>query len=237
MKKAVTLAVACVMVAGASFAQIAQDQASNYTDWASNDNEGTGFGPWSLSTSGDAGSGLFGTAVGDPSFGLWSESGGNSTALRPFAEALNAGDEFSFNVGHTANIATGAEIGFTFWSDGAPVLTWKFVGGEAAWLMNDGGSDFGAGQDYAADTSLAFSLTYEGGDFYSYTFGTGSGSNFEANNDLSAGIDAFSVFNSGQGGGENIGFDNIEIIPEPGTIALLALGILGLAGLRRRIAK
>jgi hypothetical protein len=185
-----------------------------------------------LSSTGDGGRYLGGTGQGNPSFGLFSGGSGTSAAARSFnGGPLTVGQTFSVDLGHTATISTGNEIGISLTAGGSAVFTLKFVGGQANWLLNDGGSDFGSGQAYAANTSISFSFTYEGGDDYSYSFGTGSGSNFTASNTIS-GIDGFTIFNNNQGNNENFGVNNLSVVPEPSVALLGAIGALGL--LRRR---
>ena len=82
--------------------------------------------------------------------------------------AMAVGDRFSVNLAHTQTID--GQIGLSLLSGTTARWTLKFVGGGANWLINDGGSDFGSGQAYAANTSLSFSFTYNGGSFYSYVF-------------------------------------------------------------------
>ena len=41
----------------------------------------------------------------------------------------------------------------------------------------------------------------------------------------------------GDAGDRMLAVDNVSVIPEPGTIGMLALGLLGIAGLRRRMKK
>ena len=232
-------------------ANLASDKAANYTNasWTSGSNEGSGFGAWSFSQNagggaGDSGHFLGDSGEGDPSFALF--SGGNdgaflSSADRPFTGgALTAGQTFEIDLGHSALIddTNPGDVGINLTDSGATgtdvVFTLKFVGGTTNWIINDGGSDFNINQGFAANTSIAFSFTYEGGSNYSYTFGTASGSNFTANNTIS-GIDGFRLFTNNQGGGENFGADNPAIVPEPSSCALL-FGVAGLtlAMIRRR---
>jgi hypothetical protein len=231
-------AVATAAIVSNSFAAtIASDNASNaaYSDgWVTGDNGGTGFGAWTLTNS-NGGSYVGGTGQGDPSFGLWSNgTGAFSTALRPFTGgALNSGQTFNVNIGHTVTI--NGEIGVQFQnSSGASLFTLKFVGGQSDWQLNDGGSDFGAGQAYVANTSLGFSFTYNGGNSYSYTFGTGSGNNFTASNNLTD-IRQVLFYSNNQGPDQNFGINNLSVVPEPSTYALLGLGAaFGLWQFRRR---
>ena len=224
-----------VLFAGFAYgANLASDQASNYGPpaWNAGSNEGSGFGAWSFSTSGSGGSFLGGTGEGNPSFGVFAGGNGGgdlSSASRSFTGgALTAGQSFEIDLGHTTDIDSGVpgEVGLNLTDGGTTVFTLKFVGGQSNWLLNDGGTDFGAGQAYDANTSIAFSFTYEGSNDYSYTFGTGSGSNINAVNTIS-GIDGFKLFSNNQGGGENFGADNPSVVPEPSSYALL----FGLAGL------
>ena len=239
MKKLLLAAavMAAVVPSTSLSATVASDNASNaaYNDgWAPGDNGGTGFGSWTLTSTpagGFSGSYIGGTAVGNPAFGLY--SGGNAaatvTALRPFTGGgLTAGQSFGVTIGNTPTINTGGQLGLSLMSGGTACWTLKFVGGGANWLLNDGGNDFDSGQAYAANTSLALTFTYNGGNSYSYTFGTGSGNNFTAGVDISN-LDGVQFFSVNQGDGQNIGFNNLSVVPEPSTYALLGIAVLGFA--------
>ena len=219
-------------------ASVASDNASaaNYPGgtWTTGSNGGTGFGSWTLTSTpagGFSGSFIGGTAVGNPAFGLY--SGGNAaatvTARRPFTGGgLTAGQSFGVTIGNTPTVNTGGQLGLSLMSGGTARWTLKFVGGGANWLLNDGGSDFSSGQAYAANTSLALTFTYNGGNSYSYTFGTGSGNNFTAGVDLSN-LDGVQFFSVNQGNDQNIGINNLSVVPEPSTYALLGIAVLGFA--------
>jgi opacity protein-like surface antigen len=245
MKKLLLAAVLSVVLSSGAFAAtLANDNAANdaYSDgWVTGDNGGSGFGSWILtSTSGGeggfAGSFIGGTGAGDPAFGIF--SGGNAaatfTAFRPFTGgALTSGQGFNVTLGNTATI--NGEIGLSLMDGGTARWTLKFVGGGTDWQLNDGGSDFGAGQAYVANTPLSFSFTYNGGSSYSYTFGTGSGDGFTASADISN-INGVQFFSVNQGPDQNLGFNNLEVVPEPSTYALLALSGIAFGGyvIRRR---
>lgn len=239
MKKILLAAAASVVLSsGALAADPAFDDAStnNYPGgaWATGDNGGFGFGAWTITTNAPAGSFIGDTALSDPSFGIFSEGAGSITAYRPFTGgALLSGESFNVSLANTATID--GEIGLSLMEGATARWTLKFVGGGSAWQLNDGGGDFGSGQDYAANTALAFSFTYNGGSSYSYTFGTGSGDNFNASADISN-IDGVQFFSVNQGAGQNMGFNNLEVVPEPSTYALLALSAAAMGGyvIRRR---
>ncbi len=230
--------IALLTATSAHAATVATDSASDSAyggdGWTTGDNGGSGFTAWTLNSTGNGGRYIGATGQGDPSFGLFSGPSGTSTASRGFTGgALTVGQTFSIDLGHTSGVANGNDIGLNLTDGGVTVFTLKFVGGDTAWKLWDGGVDFGAGQNYAPNTSLSFSFTYEGGNNYSYAFGTGSGSNFTASNNIS-GIDGFTLFNNNQGNNENFGANNISIIPEPSAALLGGLGMLAL--LRRRRA-
>ena len=236
MKK-LLLAVAVMAVAVPSIslsASVASDNAStaNYPGgtWTTGSNGGTGFGAWTLTATpngGSAGSYIGGTAIGNPAFGIYTSgnAAANMTAFRPFTGGgLTAGQSFGVTIGNTATI--NGQIGLSLMSGNNARWTLKFVSGQANWLLNDGGSDFGSGQAYAANTSLALTFTYNGGNSYSYTFGTGSGNNFTAGVVISN-LDGVQFFSTDQGSGENMGINNLSVVPEPSTYALLGIAAFG----------
>lgn len=238
MKKILAAAVISAAFASVGLsANVASDNAStaNYPGgtWNTGSNGGAGFGAWTLSNSGNGGRYIGGTALGSPTFGIWS-SGGSSTADRPFTGgALAAGQSFSVSLANTATI--NGEIGFQFLSGSTVRWTLKFVGGRTNWDINHGGSDFSSGQAYAANTPLNLNFTYNGGNSYSYTFGSGSGNNLTSANNLSD-IDGVRFYSVNQGADQNFGFNNLSVVPEPSTYALLGLAALGVGAhaFRRR---
>ncbi len=229
MKRLSVLLAAIVLgTAGAFAANQATDNASDpvYGDgWTTGDNGGSGFGAWTLNSS-DGGSYIGGTGQGDPSFGLFSFNSDPNTSFaaadRSFTGGpLSPGQTFSLDIGHTAYQNAGGVSGINLLDGTTVVFTLKSVSGGSDWLLNDGASDFSAGQADATGQSFHFTFTYNGGNSYSYTLGSGSGTNFTASSNLSN-ITGFRLFDAAHGGGENAGFNNLAVVPEPSSYALLA---------------
>lgn len=218
----------------------ASDNASNSpyqpgNSWNNSDNGGTGFGAWTL-TDGDGGHYVGATGLGGTTFGLFNTFTTTTTdAVRPFTGGpLAAGQTFSIDLGFTTFAAVGS-VGLNLRSGTTESLT-LFTDG-ANWMLNDGGSPFGIGTA-SANTPYHFTLTYNGGNSYSFTLtGATPGNNFTATSTLT-GIDNVRFFNFNQGVDKNFGFDNLAIVPEPSTLALLAGPVLlgGYFFLRRRRA-
>lgn len=124
---------------------IGSDNASNYGgSWTNGSTQGSGFGAWTLSSSGAAGHYIGGTGQGGTSFGIYSDGfGAFAYGERNLSSDLKKGETISFDLGHTATI--NGEIFMQLLDDGAPVFTLKFVGGGTNWLINDGGVDFSSG--------------------------------------------------------------------------------------------
>jgi len=229
MKKiALILAAASLAAAGAFGALPASDNASDsaYSDgWDTSDNGGFGFGAWTINFS-DGGKYIGATGQGDPSFGLFAFNSDPNTSFaaadRSFTGGpLVAGDTFSLDLGHTGYQNAGGVSGINLLSGSTVVFTLKSVFGGTDWLLNDGSGDFSAGVADANNQSFHFSFTYNGGNNYSYTLGNFTQNNFTATSDLTN-ITGFRLFDAAQGGGENAGFNNFTLVPEPSSLALLA---------------
>ncbi len=226
----------------ASAASVALDNSSFYTTatWTNGSNQGVGFAPWVFDGGNGTGGG-FGTFVGNTglspsSFGIFSfpaDSGAFAGVTRAFTGGpLVAGQTFSFTLGYTG-IAANGSVGFDLRSSTGVSLFSVTTNGVGDWQLNDGGSNFNSGAAAAANTPFVFSFTYNGGNTYSYTLGAGSGTGFIAANNLTD-ISQIRLFSFQQGGGENLGFDNLAVVPEPSTWVMVAGGLGMLTLLRRR---
>jgi len=240
MKKLALSILALLSVGSLSFgATNASDNASNSTYqpgnvWDNGSNGGTGFGPWDLSKTGTGGRYIGGTALGATTFGIYSGTSGTSRADRAFTGALSAGQTFSITLAHTET--NNGELGINLLEGTNVRLVLKMVSGQSQWKMWDGGAggDFSIGQNYVANTALTFQFTYNGGSSYSYSFGSASGNNTATS--VITNLTGFRIYNNGQGDQQNLGFNNITVVPEPTTWALLAGGLTALVVFRRRRA-
>lgn len=231
MKK-VLLSSLFLLISSLSIAQvtISTDSRSNYTDWTNGSNLGTGFGTWTLSSSDGGGSYLGNTGLPDPSmeetdnsFGIYSSATGSFTARRDFNSQLDIGQSFQIEIGHTG-IADGGQIGLNFYSSSNFRLNFKFIGGEAQYKLNDGGSDYFIALNYSGGNTITFTLTRGTGNNYSLTISDGT-QTFNAVNYVatsgSFSIDRVDIYTTNQGAGENLGFNNLTV-SDPGTQDLAA---------------
>ncbi|HJT82695.1 MAG TPA: PEP-CTERM sorting domain-containing protein [Chthoniobacterales bacterium] len=226
MIKQLTSALFCTaLIATSAFAAApAADNSGNYpngtADWFTGSNGGTGFGAWTI-TDGDGGHYIGGTGLGANTFGLFNTFTTTTTsAERPFTGVLAAGETFSIDLGFTP--FSGGAVGLNLRSGTEDVFT-LFTNGSGDWMLNDGGSDFSAGAAATANTPYTFSLTYNGGNSYSFTLtGSAGGTNFTSSDPLIGSIDNVRLFDFNQGAGQNFGFDNLSVVPEPSTLSLLA---------------
>lgn len=247
MKKLLIAAVASIALSSGAFALEASDSSTNSTYSGGTFiglNGGTGFNAWTGSGTGSGGNYIGGSGLSASSWAIFSGGGaGNSyQATRPFSEAMAVGDTFSFQLGYTGVASGGGEIGINLFSGGSFRLGFKFLGGASEWVLNDGGSDFGTGISWAGGspgTTMNYSLTRGTGNNYTINLSQGAqsynGTNFTAASGVMS-IDSVQIYSSAQGGGENVGFNNLNVVPEPSTYALLALSAaaFGAHVIRRR---
>jgi hypothetical protein len=137
-----------------STCQSSDASASTYNSgWSngSNDNS-TGFGNWSLSTSGSGGAFVAsstnndagttpGTNIntGGRAWGLWANSGGTSNAVRTFNTAMAIGASMSFSMDNGSINSGGPTVGFGLQnSSGQNLMEFYFRGGQSNYELNDG---------------------------------------------------------------------------------------------------
>jgi hypothetical protein len=240
---AAAVASAVVISTNDAHALLASDNSSNYSETFIGLNNGSGFSAWSGSGTGSGGNYIGGSGLSSSSFAIYSGGGaGNSyQATRPFSTAMNVGDTFSIQIGYTGVANPGGEIGINLFSGGSFRLGFKFIGGAANWQLNDGGSNFGTGLTWQGGdpgSTINFAFTRNDGNGYGLNITQSAESYIDSVMTSSSGImsiDSFQVYSSAQGGGENVGFNNLSVVPEPSTYALLGLGTaFGLWQLRRR---
>ncbi len=242
MKKLLLGAALSAAISSGAFALTASDNSGNYSGTFIGLNQGTGFNAWTGSATGSGGNYIGASGLSASSFAVYSggAAGNSYEATRPFSTAMSIGDTFSVQLGYNS-VDTG-EIGLNLYSGGSFRLGFKFINGGSAWQINDGGSDFSSGISWAGGnpgTTLNFSLTRGTGSQYTINISSGAqtygGTNYTASSGTMS-IDSVSFYSSAQGASQNVGFDNLSVVPEPSTYALLALSAAGFGGyvIRRR---
>lgn len=238
----------------------ASDVSTNaaYSDgWQAGDNGGTGFGAWtqSGSTNGSNGGYFVGSSagngdgdgnadgdinVGGSALGIYANGGQSVSAVRPMTGG-------SLSVGQTFVIAfdngwldTGSSDGFTLESSaGTDRLSFFFTGGNATYELFDNSGFVNTGIGFS-DEGLTVAVTMTGAETYSAvitSIGSGVSTNISGTFQNSGnGIDQVLVNNNNAGSGGNFDMfvNSMAVIPEPSTMALTSLGMLGLGVLRRR---
>ena len=159
--------------------QTLTDSPANYSSWSNGGTGGTGFAPWSLSSTGNGGhflapvSGHANLSVGAPTgFGLWANSGGTSTATRNFSSPMAAGDSFTLRFDNNW-VDSGGETSFALAdSSGNVRFRFYFVGGTSNYSITDEITNRNSGWAYT-DVGLNLTLTLTSATAYSLSMGTG----------------------------------------------------------------
>lgn len=138
----------------------------------------------------------------------------------PINDAFTAQDVMEYSVwGSNDNVTFSLlsdVIGFTLNGGGAGLPTYTFLGAEPTFVYRGGSAEFGALNAYTRDYTFASDYRY---------YGIRSSMISKAAGDADPELDAI-VGNPGP----------IVHVPEPGTLSLLGLGLLGLTWLRRRLS-
>ena len=214
MKKLLLAAAVSVVVSSGAFALTASDSSANYTTTFIGLNNGTGFNAWTGSGTGGGGNYIGGSGLSASSWAIFAggASGNSYQATRPFSTAMAVGDTFTAQLGYTSVQTGGGQIGMNLFSG----LT--FAGGSPG---------------------INFAFTRNAGNGYGLNISQGAQTYIDSNMTSSSGtmaIDSVQFYSTAQGSGNNVGFDNLSVVPEPSTYALLALGAVAIGGcvLRRR---
>ena len=236
------------------------DAAYDGGSFANGSNGGTVFGAWTQtgSTNGSNGGYFSGSAAGNgdgdndadgdintggDALAIYANGGQTVGATRTFTGgSLATGQTFqiAFDNGW---IETGGTVGFILeTSSGTDRFEFKFTGGDASYTIVDSSGNVNTGIGFT-DEGLLLNVTLTGPDSYSAEVinldGVGSTNVFNGTLANSGGVDQFNVYNSNAGGAVGGGqrdayFNSFAVIPEPSTMALTSLGVLGLGMLRRR---
>ena len=159
-----------------SSTQILADSPTNYTAWSNGVTGGTGFGAWSLTSSGNGGHFLAinpaNMNVGSTNgFGLWANNGGISTATRNFNTPMAVGDSFALQFDNNW-VDDGSEVGFALAdNNGNTRFRFFFVGGSNSYNIRDLITNRNSGVAYTAN-GLNLTVTLTASNAYTLSTGT-----------------------------------------------------------------
>ena len=249
-------------------AAIAFDSASDptyqppFTNWASGDNGGFGFGAWFGVTDqyvGDSdanGSGVNSGGAATPpgvdidtpadapltltgaSWALRGDGGVAGEAFRPFLGDLAVGQTFRLDLDN-GFLNTGESAGFGLRDGGTNLFEFYFQGGDSFYTVNDGTGENPTTVGFT-QFGLRTSFTLTSATTYSFTIdslGTGPGIDQLFTGSLASGaIDNVRLFNFSTSGDAfgNAFYNSMEVVPEPSTWLVGAMALGACFYLRRR---
>lgn len=201
---------------------------------------------WSVTQSpGVTGGGIsgdyFGTAFSGETLSgwqMWSSPGSLSTGEGGFIDASTTFAGGALSIGQTVSINfemravdPGREVGVSLLNASGNAITFGIFGGEpdasypytgSGYYYSDAGSSYASAgsmsYQYQNEFNIAFTVT--GAGTYSAVAGSDSWSGT-----FSGSLIGMDVYNHGAGNGSDVAFNNLAVVPEPGTIAFMGLGL------------
>ncbi len=212
-----------------------------YADgWEAGDNGGSGFGAWTfvgqgfIGTSTANGNSMGGIDSSGVSFGLFSNAGApaNAQAIRPFSSSLAVGETFMMDFDN-GFVATGGIVGFALRNAANNSLfQFTFTGGENFYRIEGSTSQTTAHGFTSDGMRTSFTLTSESTFSFSVQF----------NDNMALEVFTGTLANPGgaitnlrllafnttdpNGSLSDVFYNNLQVIPEPSSIALLAAPML-----------
>lgn len=176
------------------------------------------------------------------SWGMYANNGRNAVAYRPFTGGpLSVGQTFSvdFDNGwiNSTPITGQIDIGLTDSANNV-IFRVSFIGGALNYQYADAGGIFQLSTIPFGDEGFNLSVTMTGPFAYSATLTRRDGISTNWTGTLNAAPEGFVArnFTAGSGSAHDLFINSMSIVPEPSTIALAALGVIGVAvrAFRRR---
>lgn len=257
--KTLLVAVAFLLSCSLTFAaNLASDNAADaaYDDnWDTGDNGGSGFGSWTINTAGNTAHWI-GTSTnngGPPtpnegidtsgrSFGSWAQDNGALfEAYRSFGGgALSVGQTFKISLDN-GWVEPGGSLGVGLQnSNGESLWEWYFGGGAGNYTNAAFGGPTDSGYAYTErGLTLAFTLTGSTSFSLAVTSPQNGTTNYSGHLMSAASgqsVDRFRIFNYDTANSSHHDFfaNSMEVVPEPGTLALVGTALISLLLFRRR---